>query len=233
MARGEIYAQVSCDYYDNAKMIAAGEAAELLYVRALCLANRLLLDGKISDEHLVALRFRDGRKRADALVRAGLWERTDGGWTIIGWAERNRSRLEIMDIRERERARKKAERIAAREARAAGRKTDTEPPDHDPSGKRPAGQPTESVGTEHGRAADVRADSASHRSSTIDQRSSTIDHRPSINAHRSSIIDQLPDDVDLGDTSQVLPPSGSGPRLRSVEPASLNGSIDAVLRGLA
>lgn len=220
MARGEIYAQVSCDYYDNAKMIAAGEAAELLYVRALCLANRLLLDGKISDEHLVALRFRDGRKRADALVRAGLWERVDGGWTIIGWAERNRSRLEIMDIRERERDRKKAERLAARAARAGGQSKDAGPFDDDPSGKRPAGQPSDSDGTDHGRGADVRSDSASHRSSTIDQRSST-------NAQRTSIIDQLPDEVDLGDTSQVLPIAGSGPRLRSVDPQPLAASLHA------
>ncbi len=226
MARGEIYAQVSCDYYDNAKMIAAGEAAELLYVRALCLANRLLLDGRISDEHLVALRFRDGRKRADALVRAGLWERVDGGWTIIGWAERNRSRLEVMEIRERERARKKAERIAAREARAAGRKAGTGTPDPDPSEKRPAGQPSESVGTDHGRATDVRPDSASHRSSTIDQRSSTNAQRSTLNAQRPAT-----DEVDLGDTSQVFPPSGSAPRLLSVDPQPLSVSLRALCLG--
>lgn len=205
MARGEIYAQVSCDYYDNDKMVDAGEKAELLYLRALCLSNRLLLDGRIRPSHLVALRFpgSDGLRRAEALVRAGLWRVLDDGWEIVGWHERNRMRHEIMAVREAEKERKRAERNAARAARAARL-----------SGDCPAGQPGLSE----------RTVSDGANVSEICPR--PIDHRPTLNAQRASTIDHrsATDEVDLGDTSHVLPRTGFAPDARRNDEAQPLGA---------
>jgi hypothetical protein len=37
------------------------------------------------------------RRAAQALVRVGLWEETDGGWTFHDWAEHNVTRAERAD----------------------------------------------------------------------------------------------------------------------------------------
>lgn len=174
MARGEIYAQLSVDYYDNARIIAAGDDAELLYVRSLCLANRLLTDGVIMPEHLVALRLSRPERRVARLVETGLWAtRTpEPGWTIVGWAERNRARVDVMVRREQAAERKRRERDRARAERDVERDN------------KHVSRTTSPPVTQH-----VTRDSHAHERDShapIDHRSSIIDQRSTINDQRTT-----------------------------------------------
>lgn len=83
------FVPLDADYFDNPRIIAAGEKAELLYVRGLAKAKLLLSDGVLLDAHVERLGLSGVRQRAKALVDAGLWERSDGGFYIVGWLERN------------------------------------------------------------------------------------------------------------------------------------------------
>lgn len=95
MARGEVYVPLSVDYADDPKIIAAGERAEVLYVRALCLCKRTLSDGFVADVQLARFGLSGVQSRAKRLVDAGLWARVDGGYQIVAWLKRNKSRAQI------------------------------------------------------------------------------------------------------------------------------------------
>jgi hypothetical protein len=92
------FVQLDVDIHDNARLIRAGEGAELLYIIALAFCKRTLSDGFIADDQLRVLRIRDTRKRAARLVDEGLWRRVDGGYVCAGWSERNASRDEVEQI---------------------------------------------------------------------------------------------------------------------------------------
>ena len=110
MARGEIHVEWSVDYADDPKMIAAGERAELLYIRATCLAKRLLTDGFVADNQLPRFSLSGVGKRAEKLVEVGLWERVEGGYRITAFLKRNKSRAEILADRDRDAERKRTRR---------------------------------------------------------------------------------------------------------------------------
>lgn len=112
-AASRLHVQLDVDYADNAKMIEAGEMAELLYVRALCLAKKLLTDGLIADVHLPRMCLPNVEERATALVRVGLWRRVPGGYRIVGWLERNPTAKQVRELSEKR-------RTAALQARAKG-----------------------------------------------------------------------------------------------------------------
>ena len=67
-----LYVKLVTTYYQDEKVISVGEAAELLYVRALCKAKELPTDGFLSTEQLVFLGLPNVRRRAVRLVNAGL-----------------------------------------------------------------------------------------------------------------------------------------------------------------
>ncbi|PCN46988.1 hypothetical protein Csp2054_14185 [Curtobacterium sp. 'Ferrero'] len=85
------------------KVLAAGNAAMGLWVRAGSWAAQQLTDGVIPDSILPSL---GTRKQADALVAAGLWTRADGAWRFHEWNA---------DGRQPTRARVEADRAAATE----------------------------------------------------------------------------------------------------------------------
>ena len=90
-----LYVKLEVDYPDNARMIAAGEKAELLYIRALCLAKRTLSDGFIDARQIPRFGLPGWQARARKLVEVGLWTSVDQGYLIAGWADRNKSAEEI------------------------------------------------------------------------------------------------------------------------------------------
>jgi hypothetical protein len=89
MPRSTPFVPLDADYFDNPKVIAVGEKGEILYVRGLAKAKMLLTDGVLLDAHLDRLGLSGVQARAKKLVGAGLWERTEGGYRIVGWLERN------------------------------------------------------------------------------------------------------------------------------------------------
>lgn len=98
--RNGSYAPLSAHYYKDDALAAAGEAAELLYVRGLAFSADILKDGFISDVQVVrfvGVGMSDALERADKLVEVGLWRRDKrrGGYHIKSWSKWNASLSEI------------------------------------------------------------------------------------------------------------------------------------------
>lgn len=82
------YAKLLANYAADDAIIAAGEAAELLFVRGLAFCATSDSDGYITDAQLtryVAAGMRDAHKRASKLVAVALWSRTEGGYLVRSW----------------------------------------------------------------------------------------------------------------------------------------------------
>ena len=94
---GRLWVPLDVDFQNDPKILAAGAHAELIYVRSLALAKRLMCDGFVSEHHVEGLSNglslnRNRLKNAvSALVREGLWTPVEGGWRIAGWLNRNPS----------------------------------------------------------------------------------------------------------------------------------------------
>jgi hypothetical protein len=124
--RNGSYAPLSAHYYKDDAIDEAGEAAELLYVRGLAFCADVLSDGFISDRQLVrfvGVGMFDATDRAAALVKAGLWEREDGGYRVKSWLKWNRSKSEIADAMAKD-----SQRKGSSAASGPSRPTPPEPP---------------------------------------------------------------------------------------------------------
>lgn len=132
------FAPLSASAWTDDALAEAGEAAELLYYRALSFSAHVLRDGFVTDSQLIRMvghGMKDAKKRADRLCAVGLWVHEDGGYRVRSWLKWNRSKEEIAALQEKD----------------AGRKTgskrnpdgDRTPPDSD-SRRSPNGIQTES-----------------------------------------------------------------------------------------
>lgn len=95
------YFLVDDDAHSHPKLIAAGDAAVGLWVRAGSYCARYLTEGHVTTQALRALRGR--RKQADRLVEVGLWVVDPGGdgWRFHQWHDHgNRTKQQV----ERDRA---------------------------------------------------------------------------------------------------------------------------------
>ena len=95
-----IYVPLSVNFPDDPKVMAAGERAAWLYIRMLCLAQRLLSDGHIADIQLPLLGVSGINKRLGDLERVGLIERTENGWLICAYLKWNRTAARVAEISE-------------------------------------------------------------------------------------------------------------------------------------
>ena len=95
-----LYVKLDASSDDDPKILTAGEKAEVLYVRGLCLAKRILSDGFIADVHLPRFGLSNVNQRAKKLVEVGLWERVEGGYVIVSWLKHNNSKNEVEAIKE-------------------------------------------------------------------------------------------------------------------------------------
>lgn len=84
------------------KVIAAGNAAMGLWVRAGAWSMQQLTDGWIPARIAHQL---GTRREANRLCDAGLWEEKDGGYTFHEWNQRQPSRAKVMADREENAAR--------------------------------------------------------------------------------------------------------------------------------
>jgi hypothetical protein len=103
----DLYVPLNVNYPDD--VAGVGPMAELLYVRALCLAKRLGSDGELTDVHVMRLTadLKGGAGSVEPLVAAGLWERLEGGYRITAWLKHNLSRGEIEARKAADRGRKR------------------------------------------------------------------------------------------------------------------------------
>lgn len=102
-----IYLPLDIEFFDNDKILSAGEKAGWLYLAMCCRAKRLLSDGVLSVQQIDRLHITGWRKRLDQLVSVGLVMPTDDGrYLILGWLERNLSAERVEQMRAADRRRK-------------------------------------------------------------------------------------------------------------------------------
>lgn len=106
------YVPLDVNYARDRAIAAAGEEAELLYVRALAYCKHTFSDGFIPDYDIdeVAKRLKRVPARISALIREGLWAKTDGGWLIRNWNRWNESTEDVIAKRERDAERQRKRR---------------------------------------------------------------------------------------------------------------------------
>lgn len=114
-----LYVPLEVDFPDNARIIEAGERAELLYIRALLLSKRLRSDGLLTTGQVAHIRLSGVTSRAKRLVEVGLWEVFPGGYKISGFLDRNPSSAELDAV--------SAQRAAAGRSGGRPRKQDALP----------------------------------------------------------------------------------------------------------
>lgn len=102
-----IYVPLDVEFFDNDRVIQAGEQAGWLYLAMCCRAKRLLSDGVLTTVHIERLHVKGWRGRLKRLVDAGLVVETDDGrWLILGWLEKNLSAAQVDAMRAADRVRK-------------------------------------------------------------------------------------------------------------------------------
>lgn len=119
------YAPLSAHYADDDRIMAAGEEAELLYLRALAYCART----PKTEGHLTfaQVRFRLGldgaEERAEKCAEVGLLERTDSGYRIASWLKWNLSAEEVERVRTQDRHRKGKPVTSAKSGNGSGKAT--------------------------------------------------------------------------------------------------------------
>lgn len=103
------YAKLSATYYRDDAVLAAGDAAEVLFCRSLAFCAEAGSDGYITDRQVVVIGvgLKGLTKRVASLVTEGVWEKVDGGYVVRSWLKWNRSAEEAGMVRRKDRERKK------------------------------------------------------------------------------------------------------------------------------
>ena len=103
---GTLYVPLKADFYEDPKIIHAGEAAELLYVHMLAYCSRTFTDGFIDDAQMTRLGLKRVEKRAATLAQHALISRVDDGnshgYRVTAWLKHNPSVKEIAKAHEHE-----------------------------------------------------------------------------------------------------------------------------------
>lgn len=119
----------------HAKVLAAGNAAMGLWVRAGSWSAQQLEDGVVPSH---VARVMGGEEEIAALVREGLWHEVEGGYVFHQWEERQPSRADVLARREAEAEKKRRAREAAVARREAESRRESlgESPDVSPGESR-------------------------------------------------------------------------------------------------
>lgn len=98
-------------FFDNAKVIAAGTDAQLLYVAGLCFSSRNLTDGRIPGPAVKRLTdLKNPARAAAALVSVGLWLEDGDDYLVHDYEKHQRSAADVVGQREAGKARSKRSR---------------------------------------------------------------------------------------------------------------------------
>lgn len=103
-------------YADDRAVVAAGEKAEVLFVRAIAYSTDFETKGFVPSHQLVRFGLSGVKARADALVREGLWEVVGGGWRIRSYERLQAEALAVMRRREADKERKRQARLNGKSA---------------------------------------------------------------------------------------------------------------------
>lgn len=101
------YVPLDVEFFDNERVLVAGEKAAYLYLAMCCRAKKLLSDGILSVLQVERLQVPGWKRRMADLIDAGLVVLLDDGrYVIIGWLERNLSAQQVESLRRKDRGRK-------------------------------------------------------------------------------------------------------------------------------
>lgn len=116
------YVALSAHYADDDRIMAAGEEAELLYVRALAYCARTpKTEGHLTHAQVkTRLGLDEAESRAETCAEVGLLVRTDTGYAIASWLKWNLSAEEIERVRAQDRNRKGPPPISAKSGSESG-----------------------------------------------------------------------------------------------------------------
>jgi hypothetical protein len=112
------------------KVVAAGNGALGLWVRAGAMCSQQLTDGFVADHMVAAM---DGKRLAPVLVAVGLWTKVEGGYQFHEWEQANPTREQVENERATARERMQKLRSGSRGVRANKPRTSEEVLDPDPS----------------------------------------------------------------------------------------------------
>lgn len=107
--RNGSFAPLSAQAYKDDALMEAGEAAELLFYRGVSFGADVLQDGVITEAQLIRFvghGMKDAKKRAEKLVKVGVWTRVEGGYSVRSWLKWNRSKEEIDALQNKDAVRK-------------------------------------------------------------------------------------------------------------------------------
>lgn len=106
------YVRLYTQYDQDPAVLAAGEAAEILFLRGIAYAGRAETGGFIPDAQLPRLCPKGSRSRAARLVSEGLWMRLEGekGYRIRSWSKLQENHDALAQRRRSDRERKARER---------------------------------------------------------------------------------------------------------------------------
>lgn len=108
-----IYVPLDASFFDDDKVIEAGEAAAVLYLAMLCRIKTLDTDGSLSKAQMQRIGVQGAARRLARLVAVGLVEQHGDQLHVPAWAKWNETRSERGERLEAERKRK-ADAAAAR-----------------------------------------------------------------------------------------------------------------------
>lgn len=97
MARtaARIYVPLDVNFFDDDKVIEAGEAAGWLFLNMMAKAKQLDNDGTLTRPQVERLAVRGWQKRLEALVKVGaVEETTPGTYVIANWLKWNESKAD-------------------------------------------------------------------------------------------------------------------------------------------
>lgn len=89
------WVKLDTTFYLDEAIVAAGEAAEVLFVRAMAWCGDRENDGVVPRDIVPRLTPTRGKARAAALVREGLWEPVPEGWRIRSWSRKQRTKTQV------------------------------------------------------------------------------------------------------------------------------------------
>lgn len=103
------WAKLSATYYRDDAIMAAGEAAEVLFVRSLAFCAETPSNGYITERQvkLIGVGLRNLDARMTALAREGIWQKVDGGYVVRSWLKWNTSAEDAGMTRKNDRERKR------------------------------------------------------------------------------------------------------------------------------
>lgn len=90
-----LYVKLEVDYADNPRIAQAGEAAEIAYIRILCLCKKTHSDGLVTQEQLKRLGLPRLGQRLKRLCEVGVLEQRGRDFVVTGWLQRNVSRVTL------------------------------------------------------------------------------------------------------------------------------------------